>query len=422
MVRHETRPAHVGNRTAMPRQTKPLTAAEVAKAKIPAGKSMLKLSDGRGLYLALRATTGEPTRTWRFDFTLDGKRDVVTIGRYPEVTLADARAEADKLRQSVRAGIDPSKARKGAPDVLTFGAVADEWLTAQRAKAARGDLTDDTCDKLAWQVELLRPAIGGLPIGDVRPAHVLDALQALEGRGLVDAARRARATAGRVFSFGMVKDYCISDPAAALVRAGVLAKPVKQNFAAITDPTEFGGLLRAVASYPQRATSLALQLLARTALRQGELRQLRWEWITDEAIEIPAAFMKMRTGHSVPLCRQTRAILDELRAMQPATGSDLVFPSPRDRKRPISEATLNAALARLGYPSTVHVPHGFRSSFSSLANESGLFAPDVIEAALAHTVKGVRGVYNRADHQQERQRLATWWNDECDRLAALPPA
>jgi integrase len=185
-----------------------------------------------------------------------------------------------------------------------------------------------------------------------------------------------------------------------------------------------------------------LKLLALMALRPGELRQMRWSWVRENAghpaICIPAAVMKMRREHRVPLSLQAVAVLDELQRLTGWTASgdrnaadaDFIFPCSQPRRtvgkdgqpvkrpamRPMSEGALGSALKRLGYKSTEHVPHGFRSSFSTVANEAAIVEPHVIEAALAHVTPGVAGDYNRATYWFQRVVLAQWWADRCDEL------
>ena len=195
-----------------------------------------------------------------------------------------------------------------------------------------------------------------------------------------------------------------------------LTRPQVRHRASITDPVQVGALLRAIDGFTgQRSTRLALQLLSLTALRLGELRMAEWEEI-DEAKAIwtvPAHRAKMRRPHAVPLSRQTLGYLQELREL---TGwGKLLFPSVRSSKRCMSDNTLNAALRRMGYGSDEMTAHGFRAMFSTLANESGRWHPDVIERALAHVERNeIRRAYARGAHWDERVKLAQWWAVELD--------
>ena len=183
----------------------------------------------------------------------------------------------------------------------------------------------------------------------------------------------------------------------------------------IIDPKSAGNLLRAIDGYTgEPTTCLALRLAPHVFLRPGELRKTEWSEIVFETAiwRIPAARMKMRREHVVPLSAQVIAILRELQAL---TGAErYVFPSQRSHKKPMSENTVNGALRRLGYSGEM-TAHGFRAMACTLLNESGNWSPDAIERALAH--KGgdsIRAAYHRGTHWQERVRVAQWWSDKLD--------
>jgi integrase len=191
-----------------------------------------------------------------------------------------------------------------------------------------------------------------------------------------------------------------------------------KHFASITDPDEFGTLLHVIDGYQGDPSVMnALKLTPHVFQRPGEIRQMEWAEVDFEKAvwTIPIAKMKMRQPHSVPLSRQALAILKEMRSL---SGSGrYVFPSIRSLQRPISENTVNAALRRMGYSKEQMTAHGFRTSASSLLNESGKWNPDAIERALAHMVAGsVRRIYNQSAYWQERVLMAQWWSDYIDKL------
>jgi integrase len=192
---------------------------------------------------------------------------------------------------------------------------------------------------------------------------------------------------------------------------------------AVTAPASFGALLRAVEDYDgQPTTHAALRLLALLFPRPGELRMADWdEFDLDAAVwTIPALRTKMRREHRKPLSRQAVAILQRLRQL--ASGHQLVFPSVKTWRRPLSENTLNAALRRLGYSKDEATAHGFRATASTLLNESGRWSPDAIERELGHVdADGVRRAYARGAHWEERVRMMQWWADHCDSLRLRVP-
>jgi integrase len=225
-----------------------------------------------------------------------------------------------------------------------------------------------------------------------------------------------RATIGQVFRYAVATGRAVTDPTSAL--KGALAAPIVQNRAAIIDPKAFGGLLRATAGYQGAPeTRLALELLALTFVRPGELRAAEWAEFDLEAgvWAIPAEKMKMKRPHRVPLAPQAITILRELQEL--AGQGKFLFPSVRSVARCMSENTINAALRRLGFAKDEMTGHGFRSAASSILNESGKWNADAIERQLAHVDSdSVRRAYARADYWEERVRMMNWWADRCDEM------
>jgi integrase len=378
-----------------------------------------KLADGGGLYLAVTPTGG---RLWRLDYQHLGKRKTLSIGPYPAVSLSAARAARESSKSLLVKGVDPSaqkkidKVAKLTAGANTFDVLADEYV----AKKKRDGRDDKTIEKIEWILRYARTSLGNRPIADISAPEVLAAIRPLEAAGKLDAAHRLRSTIGGVFRYAIAIARAMNDPTLAL--HGALASKDKNKVSrpAITDPVAFGGLLRAVDGYVgQPATKAALQLMALLACRPGELRQAKWsEFDLDGGIwTVPVERMKMRRPHRVPLPKQAVAIL---KALHPITGqgmAGLVFPGLRSVMRPISENTMNGALRRIGYSQEEATAHGFRSSFSTLANDSGKWTVNAIEAALAHIEpNAVRRAYARGDYWDERMKLMTWWADYCDAL------
>jgi integrase len=355
-------------------------------------------------------------------YRFGGKQKKLSIGVYPAVSLADARRKRDEARTLLAGGKDPSvqkkldKAAKLTADANTFDVLADEYV-AKKKRDGRGT---KTLDKVEWILSYARPLIGGRPISEITAPEVLATIRPLEAAGKLDAAHRLRSTIGGVFRYAIATARATNDPTLALHGAIASKDKNKVNRPAITDPVAFGGLLRAIDSYlGQPTTKAALQLMALLACRPGELRQAKWvEFDLDGGVwSIPADRMKMRRAHRVPLTAQAVAIL---KALYPITGhgkGGLVFPGLRSVERPISENTMNGALRRIGYSQDEATAHGFRSTFSTLANDSGKWTVNAIEAALAHIEpNAVRRAYARGDYWDERVKLMAWWADYCDTL------
>lgn len=200
---------------------------------------------------------------------------------------------------------------------------------------------------------------------------------------------------------------------------GALIAPQPRHYGAVIDPAGVSQLLKAIDSYDGHiVTRLALSLAPHVFVRPGEMRNAEWKEVDFEARvwTIPAAKMKSRKAHRVPLSSQSVMLLQSLHAI---TGNDsrYVFPSIRTNSRPMSENTLNAALRRLGYTADEMTAHGFRAMASTLLNESGKWHPDAIERALAHKDNdNVRAAYARGAFWNERVAMAQWWSDHLDML------
>jgi integrase len=242
------------------------------------------------------------------------------------------------------------------------------------------------------------------------------ALRKIEARGAIETAHRARGDCGAVFRYAVATGRAQRDISTDL--RGALEIPASRNFAAITDPAEVGALLRAIDVYKGTPeVRAALQLAPLTFVRPGELRNAEWIEIDLDAAEwnIPAAKMKMRQPHLVPLSKQAVTILGDLKAI---TGrSRYAFPSARSQQRPMSDVAVLAALRRMGYSTEEMTGHGFRATARTILDEILGFRPDVIEHQLAHAVKDPNGrAYNRTSHLPERRKMMQAWADYLDAL------
>jgi integrase len=288
-----------------------------------------------------------------------------------------------------------------------------EWLQMKS-----GALAAVTADKRKRRFEaFVFPHLGNRPISSIAAPDFLAVLKRVEARGKNETAHRLRSESEQIFRYAIATGRATRDITADL--RGVLAPVVVTNHAAITEPVRIGQLLRAIDGYRgQPVTEAAFKLAPLVFVRPGELRKARWQEINLDASEwrIPAARMKMREQHIVPLARQTVEILREL---VPLTGAEgFVFPGLQDSNRPMSENTLIAALRRIGYSGDDMTWHGFRSLASTALKEQG-FPPDVIELQLAHKERNeVRAAYNRAQRLDERRKMMQAWADYLDKLKA----
>lgn len=393
----------------------PLTDTQVRTIK--STDKVQKITDGAGMHLRVEPSP-RSSKLWRLQYTFQGKQKTLALGVYPAVSLADARRKRDAAKALLASGIDPTaeakleKIRRAEGAANTFLAIAEE-LIAKDEKQGRAEAT---IVKKRWIVDMVRADIGARPIAQITPAEILQCLRKVERAGNYETAKRMRATIGQVFRYAIATARAENDPTIAL--RGALTAPTVTHRAAILDRKGFGGLLRAIWTYEgQPETRAALQLLAYLYPRPGELRQAEWrEFDLDGGIwTVPAVRTKMRREHKKPLPEQAVNILRDL--VQITGDCPLVFPSVRSRKKPISDNTTNAALRRMGFVQDEVSSHGFRSSASTMLNESGRWSSDAIERELAHQdASEVRRAYHRGDHWEERVRMSEWWAGECDAM------
>lgn len=391
---------------------------DVAIRNSKPGVKPIKLADGAGMFLLVTPAGG---KLWRLKYRIDGREKLLAIGAYPAVGLSDARKRREEARSLIAQGKDPSrekqrdKVRSRIQAADTFTAIANEYCAKRRRDGEKG-WAPGTAIRSEYLLSLLNSSIGRLPIAEIEPADVLAAIRKIEAKGNLESARRTLQLSSAVFRFAVATARLRSDPTRDL--RGALTAPTVTHYGAITDAKRVGELLRAIDGYEgQGLTKLALQLAPHVYVRPGELRHAEWSEVDLEGAlwTIPAAKMKMRKAHAVPLSRQAVELFRAVHAASGPTG--YVFPSIRTRARPMSENTINAGLRRLGYASDEMTAHGFRAMASTLLNESGKWHPDAIERALAHGDDDkVRAAYHRGAHWKERVEMAQWWSDHLDAL------
>jgi integrase len=369
-----------------------------------------KLFDDGGLFLLVRPTGH---CGWRFKYRVGGHEKLISFGPYPTVSLAKARLKLRRAKALLLDGIDPSLKRKAEKyaGADSFEAVAREWYGSHECRWA-----DSYSDHIIRRFERdIFPWLGNKPIKKISPPEILACLKRIEARGTRETAHRVYQNICWVFRHAAVTGRLIHDPSAAL--KGALLPANEKHLASITDPKQLGELLRAIDAYAGSHTvRTALRLAPLVFVRPTDLRGAEWSEINFDTQEwlIPAARMKMRVPHIVPLSTQAAALFKDI---QPATGDGkYVFPSPRSRTRPLSNVALLAALRRMGYEQGTLTVHGFRTTASTLLNEQG-WRPDAIERQLAHGERDhVRAVYNHAEYLAERKLMMQDWGDYLDIL------
>jgi integrase len=385
-----------------------LTDVLIRKAKAPAKPT--KLTDERGLYLLLTPSGG---KWWRFKYQFAGKEKLLSLGIYPDVSLAKARDARDDARRQLTKGIDPSAARqeekqeRARAAANDFESVAREWLgnVEPRWKPIYHSDTQKRFEAFIF------PGIGRKPIDEVTAPQLLMLLRKVEARGTVETAHKVARACGQVFRYGIASGRCERNPAADL-RGALKARPKAKHMAALPTGELPDFLLKIDAYDGEPQTKLALRLLALTFVRTNELRSATWAEIDLEKAEwtIPAERMKTQAPHHVPLSRQAVDAFRQLKAINSKWG--WVFPG-RAPTKPMSKNTVLFALYRMGYHSRM-TGHGFRALASTALNEMG-YRPDVIERQLAHTEKNaVRAAYHRSQYLEERTDMMQAWADFLD--------
>ena len=391
----------------------PLTNLSIQAAK-PTDKA-LKLFDGRGLYLLV---SPNGSKGWRFKYRLQSKEKLLSLGTYPEVSLADARERLEECRKLVAKGVDPSEFRKLnrtralERSANSFEALALEWLAKKAATWSAGHKTRLE-SRLSNDVF---PLIGNQPVADISARQVLQVIRKIEERGAIESAHRALSNCSQIMRYAVQTGRADRDPCIDLRCA---LPPVKtRHLAAIVKPQEIGNLLLKLSDYRgSHVVRCALKIAPLVFVRPGELRHAKWKDIDLELAEWRFLVTKTNTEHIVPLARQAVEILKELHKF--TSSSEFVFPGARSITKPMSENAVLAALRALDIPKEEMSGHGFRAMARTILEEELGFRPEFIEHQLAHSVRDPLGrAYNRTTHLDERKRMMQEWADWLDLILA----
>jgi integrase len=400
-----------------------LTDNECKNATCPAGASRERLPDSGGLYLEI---SPKGSKRWFWKYRLATLERRLSLGGYPEVSLKQARQLRDKAKALKAQGKDPVQFRKveklkaSNPLGNTFQEVALEWFERQKGKWGQ---THATRAKRQLERDLF-PWIGERRLNEIEPVELLATLRKIEARGAIETADRGLMLCRQIWRYGVATGRVSRDMTPDL-KGALTPYGGKKHFAAITDPTALGVLLRAIQAY--RGTPIvraALQLAPLLFQRPGELRAAAWAEIDleNKLWTIPSIRMKRTQEgklngepHTVPLSTQAVQILRDL---QPYSGHGvLVFPGERSHDRPISENSVRTALISMGYTPEKHTWHGFRATARTMLAERLDIDPLIIEAQLAHSVKDSNGrAYNRTTYLAQRMDMMQRWADYLEKL------
>ena len=402
----------------------PLTDNQIKGLK-PAAKPYGK-ADGGGLQVFV---TPAGAKSFRTRYRFEGKPKTVTHGLYPGIGLAEARRLRDEAKALLASGIDPmAKAApvdgkggavptsSGVDRGRLFSTVVDEWWVKKKLPT----LNPSNLKRVHTRVfDYLAAPLANRPVDEIEPKEILAVIQAVETSNGVATARRVYGFAKKIFAYAKVTHQLPTNPAADLEDGlSAMTKTRPRPFLAIDEVPRFYMTLR---NHRGRndPTVILLELYMHTVLRNSELRWARWADIANKELTIPEGSMKVVRGesltHIVPLSRQSLALLSRLHQI---TGdSEWLFPriggGTGKRSVPVMcENTTTDLYEAMGYKGRA-CNHGWKKTFSTAANESGLWNSDWIEFQLAHHKRSsVRGIYNKAKYLKQRHEMMQWWSDQ----------
>jgi len=373
-----------------------------------------QVADEKGLALEVRPG-GQ--KAWLYRYRLFGRPEKLSLGAYPEVSLAEARDRHFEARKLVAAGKSPAQSKQAekqrlSDDMQTVHGLANAYIANYLPP-----LTSASRSRAYVETEIL-PVIGSRFIHEVTPSDCIAIVERIKRRGAPSVARKVLEQLRAVFAYGTDRCLITINPAAQVRAAKIIGAQTSRT--RVLRPDEIRRFLTAAESFPtSQGNRIAFKLILLTLCRKGELVKAKWEHVDFERAEwhIPILNAKNRQEHIVYLSRQATALFGELKGL--AGKSDWVLPG-REPKRHISVATLNQvtfAVKRraeeLAWPADVWI-HDMRRTGSTHLHEMG-WPSDVIEKALNHAIGGVRGVYNRAQYAEQRREMLQAWSDAVDR-------
>ena len=387
----------------------PLSDLAVKKAK--KSEKQKKLSDGGGLYLLIHTNGG---KYWQMAYRFAGKQKTLSLGVYPDVTLADARERRDQARKLLANNTDPGSAKQAQKETVvlstenSFEVIAREWYDRHAP-----NWSETHSSKIIARLERdVFPWIGNRSISEITAPILLTVIRRIEERGALETSHRALACCGQVFRYAVATGRAERDPTGDL--RGALPPVKKDNhFAAITDLKTVGELMRDIDAYQGSfIVKCAFKLSPLLFVRPGELRKMEWKDLNLDSAEWIYHVSKTDTMHIVPLATQAVVVLREI---QPLTGhGKYVFHGERDHDRPMSDNAIRSALRRMGWGNDEMTPHGFRAMASTILDNMG-YKQEWLERQLAHEeANKIKAAYKRdvwRMYLPERKAMMQAWAD-----------
>ncbi|EJD6048077.1 tyrosine-type recombinase/integrase [Providencia rettgeri] len=392
-----------------------------------------KLTDGDGMVLLVHPNG---SKYWRFRYRFGGKEKMLALGKYPEVSLADARARRDEARKQLANDIDPSESKKAVrveqeKEAITFEKVAKDWHASNKKWSE-----SHSARVLKSLEDNLFAAIGHYNIAELKTRDLLAPIKAVEMSGRLEVASRLQQRTTAIMRFAVQSGLIDYNPAQEM--AGAVATSNRQHRPAL-ELNRTPELLHRIDQYSGRPlTRLAVQLTLLVFIRSSELRFARWSEVnfktamwtipaereSIEGVKHSNRGSKMKTPHLVPLSRQAIKILEQVKLI--SGDHDLIFIGDHNPRKPMSENTVNKSLRVMGYDTQVDIcGHGFRTMACSSLIESGLWSRDAVERQMSHQERNsVRAAYiHKAEHLDERRLMLQWWADflDANREQAISP-
>jgi len=396
----------------MPKLAERLTDVKVKNAK-PKDKPY-KLAAGRGLHLLVKT---DASKHWQFRFRFDAKENTLGVGRYPEVSLANAEKKATSALELLAQGINPSEHKKAATASKTSNLansleiVAREWAISyfKNKSASHHDRTIRRLESYIF------PWLGAKAIAEITAPQILEVVKRIESLNKLETAHRTLQATSQVFRFAVQSGRALRDPCVDL--RGALPATIVKHMAAFTEPKEIAELLRAIDGFTGSFTvQTALRLSPLVFTRPSELRTAKWADIDLETNQWRYRVSKTNTMHLVPLSTQAAKLFAEIKPL--SCHGEFVFQGGHDPKKPMSAAAINAALKRMGYDTQKDITaHGFRAMARTILHERLNIDPYIIEHQLAHKVPDALGAaYNRTKFIEQRTAMMQTWADYLDEL------
>jgi integrase len=387
-----------------------LTDAKIRNLKTKDKLYRIKDVATTGLYIEVAISSN---KFFRHIYTINGKRTMISIGKYPIVSLNKARAIVNKNLELLYNGIDPfSHTKKQDALKKTFKEVFFEWHKYKESEWS----SRYAVSVIQRSTNHLFPKLGRLHLNDIDTDTITKVFEGIEKNDIIDTLYKVINISNQVFKYCIRKKFIDINPMANLDMGNFRNKKVR-HYSTVTDPKKIGSLLNRIDKHTGSAqVKSALKLAPHVFLRPSELAQLTWQEINfaEKTIYIDASKMKMDNPHIVPMSSIVFKILKELKSYK--LSSEFVFPSPFNKNQCISTNSLLQAIRGCGIDKDEFVTHGFRGMASTRLNEMG-FRNEIIEIQLSHSEKNkIRAAYCHATYIAERREMMEWWSNDIMKL------